>query len=222
MTIFVDAQPLSGLVNYRGLVESVQRWLNRTDLQDSVPDFIRLAEARFRRVLVMPDMETDITVMPGAILSLPADFDSLRAFGITGQEPLDQVAPSLFGSYPMERDGVPVTGLPRKFTVTASVMRFWPVPDRTYAARMTYRANIPSLGANVDSNWLLAKHPDVYLYGTILQAEAYGWNDERIPTIKAALDEALIEVMQAGTRQVYGSGPLTMKTPIRDGVYARW
>jgi hypothetical protein len=216
MTIFIDAQQLSNLTTYAGLVTSVQRWLQRTDFQDDVPDFIRLAEARFRRVLVMPDMEADILVTPAASVPLPVDFDSLRAFGVDGAPPLDQVSPATFSALPRHPDGTAITGRPEKFTITAGMMRFWPTPDQAYAIPMTYRGNIPSLGPSLDSNWLLAKHPDAYLYGTILQAEAYGWNDERIPTIKDALDEALAEIMQAGTRQRYGSGPLAMKPAVQE------
>jgi len=221
MTIFVDAQQLSNLTNYAGLVTSVQRWLNRTDLQDDVPDFIRLAEARFRRVLVMPDMETSVVVTPAASVMLPADFDSLRSLGIAGYAPLDQVSPATFSAYPLNGDGTPITGQPERFTIAAGVMRFWPVPDKAYAAQMTYRANLPSLSAAVDSNWLLAKHPDAYLYATIIQAEAFGWNDERLPMLKDALDETIAEITQSGTRQRYGSGPLSMKPPTNERIGLR-
>lgn len=221
MTIFVDAIQQSNLTNYAGLVTSVQRWLSRTDFQDDVPDFIRLAEARFRRVLVMPDMEADILITPAASVALPVDFDSLRSFGISGSATLNLIPPAAFNALPRDGNGSPLTGQPEKFTITAGVMRFWPIPDKAYSAQMTYRANIPSLGPALDSNWLLAKHPDVYLYGTILQAEAYGWNDDRIPLIKGALDEALAEVMQAGTRQRYGGGPLAMMQPTHERIGLR-
>lgn len=222
MTLFIDAQQLSNLTNYTGLVTSVQRWLSRTDLQDDVPDFIRLAEARFRRVLVMPDMEATVTITPAASMALPADFDSIRAIGIPGYQPFDQVSPADFSALALGANGDPLTGQPTKMAIVSGQMLFWPTPDKAYAANMTYRVNIPALGPALDSNWLLAKHPDVYLYGTILQAEAYGWNDERVPLIKAALDEALGEVMQAGTRQRYGAGPLAMKPPTRERIGLRW
>jgi hypothetical protein len=221
MTIFIEAQQLSNLTNYVGLITSVERWLNRTDLQNDVPDFIRLAEARFRRVLVMPDMETDIIVTPAATAALPVDFDSLRSFGIAGYPPLDLLPPSAFGALPLDGNGSPLTGRPEKFTITATGMRFWPVPDKAYAAAMTYRANLPALGPAVDSNWLLAKHPDAYLYATIIQAEAFGWNDDRLPMLKDALDEAISEIMQSGTRQRYGGGPLTMKPPTSERIGLR-
>lgn len=222
MTIFIADQQLSNLTNYVGLVTSVQRWLNRTDLQDDVPDFIRLAEARFRRVLVMPDQEVAVTLTPAASVPLPVDFDSMRSLGIPGYAPMDQVSPANFTALPLNPDGTPMTAQPTKFMIAAGAMQFWPAPDKAYAANMVYRVNIPSLGPSLDSNWLLAKHPDVYLYGTILQAEAYGWNDERVPLIKAALDEALGEVMQSGTRQRYGSGPLSMKPATSERIGLRW
>jgi hypothetical protein len=218
MTIFIEAQQLSNLTNYVGLVTSVQRWLNRTDLQDDVPDFIRLAEARFRDVLVMPDQEVAVTLTPAASVPLPIDFDSIRSLGIPGYAPMDQVSPANFTALPVNPDNTPITGQPTRVMIAAGAMQFWPMPDKAYAANMVYRANLPALGPSVDSNWLLARRPDIYLYGTILQAEAYGWNDERVPLIKAALDEALGEAMQAGTRKRYGSGPLSMKPPTSERI----
>jgi len=219
VTIFVEAQQLSNLTNYTGLVTSVQRWLNRTDLQDDVPDFIRLAEARFRRELVMPDMEVQVALTPAASVALPVDFDSIRALGIPGQPPMDQLSPADFGMLPRANL---ISATPEKFTIVANTVQFWPVPDKAYGAVLTYRANLPSLSAAVDTNWLLAKHPDAYLYATIIQAEAFNWNDERLPMLKAALDEAMQSIMQSGTRQRYGSGPLTMKPPTRERIGLRW
>jgi hypothetical protein len=101
-------------------------------------------------------------------------------------------------------------------------MQFWPAPDKLYTANMVYRATIPALGPALESNWLLLKHPDAYLYGTLIQAEGYGWNDERIGMLKAALDEAVVEINQSGTRQRYGSSPLTMKPATRERIGLRW
>jgi len=63
---------------------------------------------------------------------------------------------------------------------------------------MTYRANLPGLSVSIQSNWLLARRPDLYLYGTLIHAEFYNWNDERLPLIKAAVDEALGAPTQMG------------------------
>lgn len=218
MTIFVDAQTLSNLTTYTGLVASVGRWLNRPDLADDVPDFIRLAEARFRRELVMPDMETTIAVTPASSVALPVDFDSVRALGITGRRAMDQLAPADYSALPVERFGAPVTGEPDRFAIIAGQLLFWPPPDASYSVRMAYLAMLPPLGLAVESNWLLAKHPDAYLYATLLQAEFYGWNDDRLSLMKGALDEVLDEIKRSGARARYGAGPLVMKPPTQESL----
>ena len=47
---------------------------------------------------------------------------------------------------------------------------------------------IPAL-ATTDPNWLLTAHPDHYLFGSLVEAEMFGVNDERAPLWKARRDE---------------------------------
>lgn len=209
--IFLDSTPESDLTSYNGLLLTCARWLDRDDLSPRVPDFIRMAEARFRDALVMPDMEVQTSITPAATLAIPTDFDSIRALGIAGYPAMDQLSLADFYAQPTQADGAPTTGQPTKFAIVADKFAFWPVPDKAYAMLLTYRANLPALNIGNQSNWLLVRRPDLYLYGTLLHAEFYGWNDERLPLIKSAVDEALGETMMAGVRRRYGSGPLTMK-----------
>lgn len=209
--IFLDSTPESDLTSYNGLSLTCARWLDREDLNVRVPDFIRMAEARFRDALVMPDMEVQVAITPAATVAIPADFDSIRSLGILGYPAMDQLSLADFYALPTQADGTAITGQPTKFAIVADKFAFWPVPDQTYSMLMTYRANLPGLSVSIQSNWLLARRPDLYLYGTLIHAEFYNWNDERLPLIKAAVDEALGETMMAGVRRRYGSGPLTMK-----------
>jgi hypothetical protein len=222
MTIFIDADTITNLTNYDGLLLAVAKWLERDDLTDQIPDFVRLAEARFRRVLVMPDMETQVWITPAATVDLPADFDSIRSFGILGYPPMDQLSLADFYALPTDAIGNPIEAQPTKFAIVAGKFAFWPLADKAYSVKLTYRANLPSLTLADQTNWMLAKHPDAYLFATLLQAEFYGWNDDRLPTIKAALDEILSEVLMSGTRQRYGSGPLTMKPAVSERMGLRW
>lgn len=221
-TIFLDTTAESDLTSYNGLLQTCSRWLDRDDLTNRVPDFIRMAEARFRDTLVMPDMEVQVTITPAATVSVPADFDSIRSLGIPGYPAMDQQSLADFYALPSQANGDPTTGQPYKFAIVADKFAFWPVPDKTYAMLMTYRANLPALSIGTQSNWLLVRRPDLYLYGTLLHAEFYGWNDERLPLIKAAVDEALGETMMAGVRRRYGSGPLTMKPATSERSGIRW
>lgn len=211
MTTFISGEIPSNLTTYIGLQAAVQKWLDRSDIVDLIPDFIRLTEARFRRELVMPDMEKQITITPAVTLPLPGDFDSIRSLGIVGYPAMDQLSLSDFYALPMQPDNLPESGMPTKFAIVAGQFAFWPTPDQTYAMKLTYRVNLPALTDAMASNWLLDQHPDAYLFGALVQAEFYGWNDDRLPLIKGAVDEILSSIMISGTRKRYGSGPLTMK-----------
>jgi hypothetical protein len=43
-------------------------------------------------------------------------------------------------------------------------------------------------------NWLLAAHPDLYLFGALVEAEMFGVNDERAPAWKGRRDEIFDEI----------------------------
>lgn len=226
-TIYLDAVPHTDLTDYNGLVTSIGKWLERDDLEGSIPDFIKLAEARFRRELVMPDMELQVPLTPAATVALPADFDSIRALGIAGYDAIDQLSLADFYALPLGANGEPQTGQPTKFAIVAGStagsqnFAFWPVPDKSYPALLTYRANLPSLTSISDTNWLLKSHPDAYLFGCLVQAEFFDWNDDRLPLIKGALDEIMSSIMVSGVRKRYGSGPLTMKPAVNERIGLR-
>jgi hypothetical protein len=222
VTLYIDAETAANLTTYTGLTIAIAEWLERDDLTDRIPDFIRLAEARFRRELVMPDMEVQVALTPAVTVPLPADFDSIRAMGIPGYDAFDQLSPADFSRLPNDTNDLPPLAQPTKFTIIAGNFNFWPTPDKSYAAKLTYRANLPSLGLTMQSNWLYDKHPDIYLFGSLLHAEFHGWNDNRLPLIKSAVDEMLGEIMMSGTRKRYGSGPLTMKPATSERIGLRW
>ena len=64
--------------------------------------------------------------------------------------------------------------------------------DQT-ALEVNYFQKIPAL-ATSDPNWLLTAHPDLYLFGALVEAEMFGVNDERAPMWKARRDEIFDEI----------------------------
>src|SRR3546814_8042542 len=62
---------------------------------------------------------------------------------------------------------------------------------------MTYVLTLTPLSEFLSSNWLLVKHPDLYLYASLVEAEARGWNDERAALLNSRVEGILAEVNQA-------------------------
>lgn len=195
------------------LKASVAEWLNRTDLTAKIPEFIAFAERRFNRVLTVPERENTATATASSErLALPTDFWALRSLFIQSDPrvALEQVTPSVLRTeYALQ-----ATGRPRAFAIIDGEFVFGPAPDSNYTVSIAYQQTIPALGSTQATNWLLTKHPDIYLYGTLLQAEAYVWNDPRLVVWKSALDEAIGELLASGLRRHTNSSPVRLHSPV--------
>jgi hypothetical protein len=83
-----------------------------------------------------------------------------------------------------------LTDRPAYYSVVGDEIVFEPTPDAVYEVEMYYYA-LPALSSTNTSNWLLEKYPDIYIYGTLLEAEVYLMNDPRLPIWKMAFDEGI-------------------------------
>lgn len=186
------------------LADAITGWLNRSDLALRIPDFIRLAEVRMNRLLRDPDqiVTTPLAFTAGSA-SLPADFGQMIALGGEGER-LTQVTPGEFGSYRSE------AGTATVYAVSGDGINILPTMASASIPITYYRA-IEPLVSDASTNWLLDRAPDLYLYGSLLQAEFYGWNDERLGTIKTAWDEGVAELRIDGENRRWGAAPLAPK-----------
>jgi hypothetical protein len=88
----------------------------------------------------------------------------------------------------------------------------YPSPDTTYQAEIVYYGKIPALSDSNTSNWLLSLSPDIYLYGSLLQATPYLRDDERLPVI-ASLYQRMIEDMNISNERTSGQTSTQMRVP---------
>lgn len=187
--------------NYSELVTAVGDWLDRDDLAARSATFIQLAESRLNRLLDDPNMEVTLS---GAATSdatpLPADFGSMVSIS-TGHGILEAMGSVESAGYPA------LSGDPRAYAVVNNSLVFAP-RNVTTPYTLVYRRRIPALTEAIQVNWLLTLAPDVYLYGALLQAEAFLSEDSRIALWKTAFDEAIGELITDGARRKWGAGPI--------------
>lgn len=197
------------ITSYSELVTAVGNWSDGAIPTAIIPDLIALAEARFNRTLYMPQSETTATASAAAAMSFPSDFRQLRGIFLD-KDPrvqLEQVSPStLRATY-----NVQATGEPRAFAIQDDQIILGPSPDDAYEVEIVYYAKIPALTVSNTTNWLLTDAPDVYLYATLMQGQAYIRDDDAIGLWKAALDEALMELQAAGKRRQYSIAPIRLQ-----------
>ena len=89
---------------------------------------------------------------------------------------------------------------PGFYTVDGQVLRL--APTGTVTIRLT--KSFCPLSASVPYNWLLREHPDVYLYGALLQAAPFLRDDERIPVWRSFFIDAINSINQREIRRQIG------------------
>lgn len=205
--------------NYTDLLSAVAGWLARDDLTSRIPDFVTLAEAKFNRVLLHPRMEARTTLTVNTLLAspefldLPSDFQTMRSArlsGVAGKPRLGFMTQTQLDDYRYSRDNV--AGQPFYFAVTGTQMELAPIPNQNYTVQVVYRGNIPALASN-STNWLLTLAPDLYLYGSLLEASPYIQNDERLSVWGSAVATVIDQLNVHGERQSFNSGPTTVSLP---------
>jgi hypothetical protein len=202
------------LTNYTELVAAINGWLSRDDMTAIAPDLIALAEAEFNRTLRTIEMEGRATAtLTGEALALPTDFIGLRSISVDSTF-FDQVSSQ-------ELFDIPSTAaLPRKVAIMDGQFFFRPAPD-SGDVNIAYYQKIPALTAGSPTNWLMTKHPDLYLFAALAQAEFYNWNDDRLPLVKARAEELMQQINDETQRIRYGNRRLQMSSPVYPSVGVR-
>lgn len=186
---------------YSELVTALGDYTDRDDLASRAGTFIQLAEARLNRLLDDPEMEVrTTTTASGDYTALPADYGAMVSISV-GEGPLKAASPVQLAGFRS------VAGTPRYYSISDGAIAFAPT-NATAPITLVYRRRIPALTALNPTNWLLTLAPDVYLYGTLVQAYALDHDEERVALYKSALDEAIPELRQDGEKRKWGAGPI--------------
>jgi|TARA_R110000851_G_scaffold245287_1_gene398055 hypothetical protein len=181
------------IANYTELQTAVANWLDRDDLAARIPEFISLCEARFNRTLrlrAMETLDTTVSTVGGtSTIALPTGYVQMRDFHLT-TSPLTQLqylAPEMM----VRLNAGSLQGKPLTYTIIADTIRLGPTPDSAYTTSMLYYKTFDALSGIAPTNWVITNAPDVYLYGTLLEAEPFLMNDARTQLWAQALKESI-------------------------------
>lgn len=201
------------ITTYATLQTAMDNWLDHTLHSAKYPEMIQLFEAAANRKLRVREQEVQTSLSPdgttGAVV-LPSDYLSWRHVtwrGSTDVE-LEYVSSSyLRAAYPNAESGTP-----RIFAIEGSGLYVRPISTTTL--RFDYFQKIAALSESATTNWLLTAHPDLYLFGSLAEAEMFGVNDERAAGWLARRDAIFDEIEKlsnktrgAGAIRVMGATP---------------
>lgn len=194
------------ITTFDELKAKISSQIDRSDLTDDVvSDFITLCETAMKRDLHTMGAEgvSTFTTAPGVDrVPLPADYIGIRSISIQGDpnQSLRMVTvEKLNASY-----GSNTQGLPVMFTISSNYFILSPAPDGEYTLELDYYKFIPLSDENT-SNWILEKHPDLYLTGSLFEAGDWTMDDTKLAKYKARYDSIISDINERDKAERYGA-----------------
>lgn len=185
---------------YAELKTAVAAWLDRSDLDSYMDDFIKLGETYLMHgggrcePLRVRDMEGKATLSPSSnVYTLPSDFLSAksvtaltsprRPLAFTSASGADKLYPSRLSGYP---DHYMMIGN----ELTA-------LPYTTADIEIVYYKTLEGLSASNTSNWLLVKNPDLYLRVVQMQAAEFIKDNQQAGVLMGLVDKYMSQLNDA-------------------------
>ena len=173
---------MSVFADYLDLQTAVIEHVANADIADVMPRLVKMAETTFNNRLRCREMmdSATLTVMNGSA-SLPVDYlESIGLFDGAGREFIQQPVHMIKEG----RDN----GF---YAITDGFL----LVNSDGARRLDYYAALPSLTLSMTANnWLLLRHPSLYLYAVGYEAAKYLRDLELAQATKALLDMEFAEV----------------------------
>lgn len=186
---------------YSELQTAVASWLRRSNdavLVAQVPDFITLAESRLNRLLRLRVMETEtaLTATQGSrYVALPSGFIDPVALWYTGVDPRRTLVQKMPADIPVST----TSGTPEYWAIDGANIALERPASSAFGLLLRHLTSF-ALSDGAPTNWLLTNHPDLYLYGALIEAAPYLRNDARLATWDVLFTRALNEVNEKDGR----------------------
>jgi len=198
------------ITNYATLQSAIADYLNRQDLTSQIPLFIQFCEAdlntrlRCREQIVRAEAISD-----NEFVQLPGDW--LEAINL---EIVDGVSPLRF----VTLDEADIIKKAQRYQNVAAyslmngAIELVPGPSDNVEIEMVYYGKIPALSNVAPTNWLLAKAPDVYLYGALTHAAPFLLDDQRIAVFGSFYSQRVQALNEEASKSLTSGSPLVART----------
>ncbi len=163
-------------MNYGELKQTIADYAHRADLSSQIPGFIRVATARLNRDLRVQEMVTELATTPTTNpWALPDDYLELRELTRDATNSVGRVQLSSVSNHQINKYAG-ATGSPTFYSIDGFEIETAPGGlDTEYA--LQYVAALPELVGDADTNAVLTRYPNLYIYGALI--ELYSWTQDQ-------------------------------------------
>jgi hypothetical protein len=197
---------MATITTYTTLQSTIADYLNRADLTAQIPTFIQLAEAdmntrlRTREMIVRAEATSS-----NEYVQLPSDWvEAINLHIVDGKQPLRFVTLDEADRIIKQNIYTQVAA----FSLMNGALELVPPPGSDVDIKMIYYGKIPALSAQQATNWLLTKAPDVYLYGSLLHAQPFLMDDQRMPVFATLYNSRIEALNEESMKSTHSGSPL--------------
>lgn len=206
MSIAIPTYAPGAITSYGELLTEIRDMMDDLNYsQTAIDRALRKAEAEFNRTLRTPEMETrTVLTITGELTPLPDDFLELRLIFSEGSPDASLTSMSPAGMLQRYQGRA---GTPGACAIEGQMLRVAPVG--TAAIEMTYYARLPQLSDAQVSNWLLARHPDLYVAGVMFHLARRERDAEGAAQAAQEVLQLTADINRSAQRNRWGAAPLT-------------
>ncbi len=200
---------MATITNYTTLQSTIADYLNRADLTAQIPTFIQLAEADFNTRLRTREMIVRAEAQSSnEYVQLPADWlEAINLHIVDGAQPLRFVTLDEADYINKQQIFTNVAA----YSLMNGAIELIPAPGADIDIEMIYYGKITPLSSEVATNWLLTKAPDVYLYGSLLHAQPFLMDDQRMPVFAALYNSRVEALNEESMKSTHSGSPLVAR-----------
>ena len=203
---------MATITNYTTLVSTVADYLNRQDLSAQIPTFIQLAESDLNTRLRCREMIVRATTTnDDEYVRLPLDFlEGINLQIVGGKSPLRYITLDE-ADIVNARQGY---NAPTFYSLMNGAIELVPPPATgvDVEIEMVYYGKITALSDSNQTNWLLLKAPDVYLYGALVHAAPFLMDDQRISVFGSFYSQRVEALNDESQKSLHSGSPLVART----------
>lgn len=196
-------------MTFAQLKAALIEWAHRSNIPATTVDlFVALAEAEFNSRLRCGEQETVADLQCTARYTpLPADLLEIRGV----EHKAAPLTPLRYGApeYLAILRSAQIGGHPRAYSIIGTDIELMPAPDDT-TVTLTYWARIPALSSANPTNWLLEKHPNMYLMECLRQLALYTKDDAAVNRYAAQM-QGYYSAMRSADRDRRHPGPMVVR-----------
>jgi len=198
--------PLDG--TYAGLKQSIISFAlpggAEVEFEAAIPEFIRLAEARFDRELRTANMiGTSLIETDDVLIGVPDDCLEVILLSPGTTSWWGSLDPMTLAQEAYNRI---LTGTSRGFTIMDGGLRPVPPPTGMTSYELVYYRSVSRLSDTQWTNWILQVHPDLYLYASLAAAAAFLKNPEEIGVWAQSASDMIDKINERSLRSEYARG----------------